>query len=183
MTKETMDFKQLRRPLRADEIDFRVGATHYYKNKAYATLVPYKDARVDMNILDEAMGPEYWQASYQRDSKEVLQCSIGIYNDKIQQWVWKSSNGVESNMEKEKGEYSDAFKRAGFMWGIGRELYDLPRITVQLQDGEYETYQSNGNVRIKVSGFFKPNYWDWTVTAEEITASDRNGQQRLSVKR
>ena len=80
-----------------------------------------------MEILDEAVGPMNWQVKYARDTKGVLQCSIGIRDEISGEWVWKkTSNGTESDYEKEKGEYSDAFKRAGFMWGIGRTLYNFP---------------------------------------------------------
>ena len=96
------------RTLRADELDCRVGTC----NEKGFTLLLYKDARCDQNILDETVGAENWQ----RDHKEVkgnLYC------------------GVESNTEKEKGEASDSFKRACFNWGIGRELYTSPFIYIK----------------------------------------------------
>lgn len=111
------------RPLRADEIDVRVGGV-YDKGM---TMLLYKNARVDMQILDETVGEMNWQ----RDHKEVkgnLYCGIGIWDDKKEQWIWKWDCGTESNTEKEKGESSDAFKRAGFNIGIGRELYTAPFI-------------------------------------------------------
>lgn len=111
------------RALRADEIEVRVGQI-YEKG---ATMLLYKNARVDMAILDEEFGPENWQ----RDHKEIkgnLYCGIGVWNDKAKTWVWKWDCGTESYTEKEKGEASDSFKRAGFNWGIGRELYTAPFI-------------------------------------------------------
>ena len=129
------------RPLRADEIEVRVGAV----GAKGATMLLYKNARVDMAILDETFGAENWQ----RDHKEVkgnLYCGIGIWDDKKACWVWKWDCGTESNTEKEKGEASDSFKRAGTNWGIGRELYTspfifLPVATVEYKQGNYTKYK------------------------------------------
>jgi len=167
------------RKLRVDEIDFRVGMIKKSANGAFCTLLAYKDARVDMAMLDEEFGQMYWQSEYKRDSKGVLQCGIGVFCQVNNQWVWKWSNGIESNTEKQKGEYSDAFKRAGFMWGIGRELYDMPTLFVNLKQDEY--YEQNG--KVKQSNKFKPNDWEWTITDEVVQAKDANGVRvNVSVK-
>ena len=111
------------RPLKANEIEVRVGGVY----KTGITFLLYKNARVDMDILDETLDCEYWQ----RDHKEVkgnMYCGIGIYNGMLKEWIWKWDCGTESFAEKEKGESSDSFKRAGFCWGIGRELYTAPFI-------------------------------------------------------
>ena len=113
------------RTLKASEIDVRVGNVQ----KNGYTLLLYKDARCDMNILDETVGAENWQ----RDHKEIkgnLYCGVGIWDEKKSQWVWKWDCGTESNTEKEKGEASDSFKRACVNLGIGRELYTSPVIKV-----------------------------------------------------
>jgi hypothetical protein len=97
-------------------------------------LLLYKTARTDMTILDETVGAENWQAKFY-EHKGILFCSLGInvnYDkpDKEPLWVWKDDAGVESNTEAEKGNASDARKRAGFSWGIGRCLYSSPFIWV-----------------------------------------------------
>lgn len=97
-------------------------------------LLLYKNARVDMNILDETVGVDNWQNKFY-EHKGILFCSLGIntnYADKSlsDRWVWKDDAGVESNTEAEKGNASDARKRAGFAWGIGRELYTSPFIWI-----------------------------------------------------
>lgn len=146
----------------------RLGRNHIYFKPAqlyadkstnvYASILAYKDARVDMEVLDEVVGPGNWQNKYERDSKGILQCGIGIYiND---QWIWKWSNGVPSDFEGEKGEYSDSFKRAGFMWGIGRDLYDFPNIRVVMNEKEY--YMKDGKPR--ATGYFRPNEWEWDIS-------------------
>jgi hypothetical protein len=161
------------RKLRVDEIDFRVGTIGKSANGAYCTLLAYKDARVDMSMLDEVFGRDLWQNEYKRDSKGVLQCGIGIYNKDINQWIWKWSNGTESNTEKEKGEYSDALKRAGFVVGIGRELYDVPTLFVNLTKDEF--FEKDGKVR--QTSKFKPNEWSWEITDQHVKASDSTGQR------
>lgn len=106
------------RALRPSEVDVRIGTVS--KSGAGVSLLLYKDARCDMNILDEAVGPLNWQRTHTRDNSN---CTVSIWNEKIGQWVSKEDTGTESNTEKEKGLASDSFKRACFNWGIGRELY------------------------------------------------------------
>lgn len=167
-----MSEKTLSRPLDRSEIDFRVGSVIKSGEKCYATILAYKDARVDMKLLDEVFGCLCWQTRYERDSKGVLQCGIGVYNPAIKDWVWKWSNGSESNAEAEKGEYSDAFKRAGFMWGIGRHLYDEGEIFIELKPEEY-TVADN---RAKATNKLKPNKWEWLIVDGEVrSAKDKNG--------
>jgi hypothetical protein len=116
------------RGLRPDEIDVRVGSV----GKKGASLLLYKDARCDMNILDETYGPEGWQRKHEVINGN-LYCGIGIWNKEIGEWVWKWDCGTESYTEKEKGEASDSFKRAAFNIGIGRELYTAGFIFVNCE--------------------------------------------------
>lgn len=112
------------RALEADEIDVRV--SRIVEDKGVWLLL-YKDARCDMRILDEVVGPENWQREhYEVKGRMFCRVGISIYGE----WVWKSDCGVESNTESEKGESSDSFKRACFCWGVGRELYTAPDIWV-----------------------------------------------------
>lgn len=109
------------RKLRADEIDCRISTI----NKAYVKLLLYKDARVDQNILDEAVEPMNWQRHHSRDNAN---CVVAIWDKDKCQWIEKEDTGKESYTEAEKGLASDSFKRACFNWGIGRELYTAPDI-------------------------------------------------------
>jgi len=159
---KTVNLELLNRPLNREHIDFKIAQVTETNNAVWASILAYKDARTDMQILDDAVGPMNWQVKYQRDTKGVLQCSIGIWDPEkgIGDWVWKTSNGVESDYESEKGEYSDAFKRAGFMWGIGRQLYDFPQIWVQLNEKDY--YRKDN--KVKASSRLRPNEWRWTIS-------------------
>lgn len=136
------------RDLKSNEIDVRVSQV----GKDWLTLLLYKDARVDMNILDETVKPENWQ----RDHKELkgnIYCGISIWDEEKKQWITKWDAGKESNTEAEKGEASDSFKRAGTNWGIGRELYTSPMIFIPIEDvdGEinYITSDKNGKTTVK----------------------------------
>ena len=111
------------RPLRADEIEVRVGQVR----QNGVMLLLYKDARCDMNILDETVGPLNWQRTH---SRENANCTVSIYDDQKNQWISKEDTGTKSNTEEEKGLASDSFKRACVNWGIGRELYTAPFIWV-----------------------------------------------------
>lgn len=118
------------RTLRAEEIN--VKPRQIFGGKALLLL--YKDARVDMDILDEEYTPSGWQ----RKHKEIngnLFCTIEVW-DKEKGWVAKEDVGIESDIEKQKGEASDSFKRAGTNWGIGRELYTTPPIWITLKKDE-----------------------------------------------
>ena len=115
------------RDLRANEIDVRVGMC----TEKGCVLLLYKDARCDMNILDETVGTLNWQRMHTRDNAN---CIVSIWDVEKQQWIDKEDTGTESNTEKEKGLASDSFKRACFNWGIGRELYSSPFIFVKAND-------------------------------------------------
>lgn len=106
------------RPLRADEVQARVNTV---SAKGH-TLLLYKDARCDQDILDETVGPMNWQRRHY-EVKGNMYCSVGIRDSDTGEWTWKDDCGTESNTEAQKGEASDSFKRACVNWGIGRELY------------------------------------------------------------
>ena len=117
-----MDFRNLTE----DEIECRVQSV---KQNGLVLLL-YKNARCDMNILDETVGAENWQRDHY-ECKGNLFCRVGILTSPgDERWVFKSDCGVESNTEAQKGEASDSFKRACFNWGIGRELYTAPFIWI-----------------------------------------------------
>lgn len=115
------------RLLKADEIEVKVKQV---KENGSVFLL-YKTARTDMDLLDETVKPHLWQSDY-KVVNDNLYAGIGICCSG--EWVWKWDCGIESRADGEgnekKGEASDAFKRAGFKWGIGRELYTSPFIWI-----------------------------------------------------
>ena len=160
------------RLLNADEIECRVSTFNAEKG---LSLLLYKDARVDQNILDETVGPDRWQRRHELINGNLF-CNVGIRftrEDGTSEWVWKQDVGTESYTEKEKGQASDSFKRACFNWGIGRELYTAPFIWIK-PDNFTVSNGKNGPTtydRFDVSGI---EYTDGTISWLEITNTKIN---------
>lgn len=119
------------RGLYPDEVECRIGQVS--KSGKGLSLLLYKTSRTDMALLDETFGPMNWRCRYE-EVKGVLNCTLSVYDADKGLWIDKQAAGTESNMESEKGESSDALKRAGFLWGIGRELYTAPFIWIKAED-------------------------------------------------
>lgn len=128
------------RNLKAKEIECRVGTI----NEKGLTLLLYKNARVDQDLLDETVGPYNWKREH---SRENANCIVSLWDDEKQQWIAKEDTGTESNTEKEKGLASDSFKRACFNWGIGRELYTAPFIWIPADRFSLETRNNRPTTR------------------------------------
>ena len=169
------DLKKLAEPLEISDIDFRIKSI---TTTGYAVILAYKDARVDQRRLDEVVGAENWQKDYKVINNNLF-CGIGIKCGN--EWVWKWDVGIESNKEKEKGEASDAQKRAGFAWGIGRELYDYPFIGIQLNKDEYGIEGG----KAKQAASLRLNSWIWESSFDNgkllsLKATDTRGVRRFS---
>jgi len=124
--------KRLAEPFPVNRIHWRVGVTTQDKKKGIA--LAYLDARDVMKRLDDVCGI-YWQCRYPFTGC----CEIGIHEsilgggDKVgDPWLWRANGAGETNVEAEKGQFSDAFKRAAVMWNVGRYLYALPNVWVEL---------------------------------------------------
>jgi hypothetical protein len=166
------------RKLLASEIDCRVATVKQPDkdgNGGGVSILLYKDARVDMRLLDEVYGAMGWKREHQvLDGR--LYCTISVYDSKNNQWISKQDVGVESYTEKEKGQASDSFKRAGFNWGIGRELYTAPFIWLNLSKNEWRKSVQGGlqpNINVTVS--------DIQYDGDDICSLvlvDRNGAER-----
>ena len=140
------------RKLTANDVEARVQSC----DENGFILLLYKNARCDMNILDETVGALNWQREHY-EVKGNLFCRVGIKNG---DWVWKADCGTESNTEKEKGESSDSFKRACFNWGIGRELYTAPKTKIK---GCTKQIKRNGKE------VWVPDYYAFDVVEMEVT--------------
>lgn len=133
------------RKLRADELQIKCTDTKF---KGSATLLIYKDARVDQKVLDETVTPMRWQKDYKEIDGKIY-CGVGIKNADNGEWIWKWDCGTEGNFEAEKSEASDAFKRACFNWGLGRELYDTPKLKIKCPDNYYYNDKMNMTFTVK----------------------------------
>lgn len=166
------------RALQASEIDCRIQSIGQNKTGAVGTtILLYKDARVDMNILDETVGAMNWQREHSVVNGN-LYCTISIWDEEKKQWVSKSDVGTESNTEKEKGQASDSFKRAGFNWGIGRELYSAPFVYIQLDKSEYS--ERNGKLTSNAKFKVKDIAYDENRNIVKLVVVDSKGKVRYT---
>lgn len=139
------------RTLTADEIECRVAQVGKSNKGFWCSLLLYKDARCDQRLLDEVVGCFRWKREHELINGNLF-CTVSIKDDSGE-WVSKQDVGTESNTEKEKGQASDAFKRACFNWGLGRELYTSPKIFVTLSDKE--VYEDKGKYKVSPRVSFK----------------------------
>ena len=118
--------RKLAEPFNDEDVFWRVDRSF----GDWARVLCYLDARAVMDRLDAAVGPQNWQDKYHETAsgKNVCKLSIRVNYD----WVTKSDGAGNTNIEGDKGGLSDAFKRAGVKWGIGRHLYSLGDTTVNL---------------------------------------------------
>ena len=160
--------------LTAADIECRVGQVGAGKTgKVHTSLLLYKDARVDMRILDDVFGVMGWQREHDLITGNLF-CSILIWDDDKKQWIRKQDVGTESNTEKEKGQASDSFKRAGVNVGIGRELYTAPKISVELSESEYSVDKDKPNDKPKIKPYVR-------FHVKEIQYNDRREVSYLTI--
>lgn len=117
--------------LTPDDIEIRIGQIN--KQKKWLTLLLYKNARVDMQILDDVFGTCGWKRTHKMIGNNLV-CTLSIWDDDKKEWVEKEDVGTEGNIEVEKSTFSDALKRAAVSAGIGRELYSSPPIRIYPPD-------------------------------------------------
>ena len=146
-----MELNNLSKPLEIQDIDFRVQSIN---KGGYATILAYKDARVDIKRLNEVCGVLGWQREHTRDNRN---CIISIWDKENKQWVSKEDTGTESMADSQKGLASDSFKRACFNLGIGIELYDYPIIQIKLNPNEFKIE----NQKVKQTWDLKLKEWRW----------------------
>jgi len=181
-----IDLKKLSEAIPIEQVDFRVQSI---SKTGWAILLAYKDARVDQDRLDYVVGQDNWEKEYELIDAQLF-CKVGIWSESKNRFVWKQDVGVESTHEKEKGRASDAFKRACFNWGIGRELYDYPLILVKLNEDEFYLVGDKAKASFK----FHLKEWIWhckrtesdeqgKTFIETLKAIDEKGGERFSYLR
>lgn len=153
------------RKLKANELQCKCTDTKF---KGSATILIYKDARVDQRVLDETVSPMHWQKDYKEIDGKIY-CGVAIKDKDTNEWIWKWDCGTEGNFEAEKSEASDAFKRACFNWGLGRELYDTPKIKIKCPDNYYY------NDKLTMTFSVKSIEWD-DNTLTDLVIVDKFGK-------
>lgn len=167
------------RTLKANEIDCRIQSLNEKNGNVGAVVLLYKDARVDMRLLDEVVGAMNWKREHTIIG-DRLYCTVSIYNEHIYDWVGKSDVGTESNTEREKGQASDSFKRACFNWGIGRELYSAPFIYIKLQKGEWYPGK-DGKPKSNAKFTVKEIEYDENRNISKLIIVDNKGSVRFTM--
>jgi len=173
-----VDISKLQEPLKVHELDFRIQSIN---KGGYATILAYKNARVDINRLNSICGRLGWERSHSRDNRN---CTVSIWDDEKSHWVSKEDTGKESIAEAQKGLASDSFKRACFNWGIGIELYDFPVIQVKLTPKEFKV---DGD-KAKATWELKLKEWTWFLRSGEggevcqLAVRDNSGNVRFNYK-
>lgn len=170
------------RNLKAEEIECRVNQIQ----GNWCSLLLYKDARCDMNILDETIGDLNWK----RDHKELkgnIYCGVSIYDENKKEWITKWDAGAETYTEKEKGEASDSFKRACVNFGIGRELYTSPSIFIlprkdMVKKGKEQEFYKNDKDKYETKTRFSVEYIDYDKNnaIKDLIIRDDKGHIRFS---
>ena len=178
-----MILTELKKPLSIDMVEFRIAREIQFKKNEggkeiesmLINVLPYKNARVDMEVLDNAVGQFNWKREHTRDNKN---CVVSIYDSDKKEWISKEDTGTESYADAQKGLASDSFKRACFNWGIGRELYSYPNITIFLNKGEFYNGKTNNQ--------FKNDFrnWIWFSQFKEdklsyLACKDSKGKARF----
>ena len=87
-----MNISKLSEPLSVSDIEFRIQSIN---NGGYATILAYKDARVDQQRLDDVCGPLNWKREHTRDNRN---CIVSIWDDDKKQWVGKEDTGTKEDM-------------------------------------------------------------------------------------
>lgn len=152
-----MSIKELRLSLQKEfpknEVKWRLQQSGVGKNGFWAQAIAYIDARAVMDRLDEQVGVNNWSDRYIKHD-DCVECTISLFIDG--KWIDKSDVGEFTNIEKNKGGYSDAFKRAAVKWGIGRYLYEIPTTFVdcQQQRDDKNGFSNYGQTKDK-----KKFYW------------------------
>lgn len=160
-----------------DMIDFRVQSI---SEKGWCTVLAYKDARYDMKMLDMIVGCMNWGCDY-KEFKGTLFCGVWIRDPETKEQIWKWNAGSPSNTDAAKGEASDAFKRACFLWGIGRDLYDLPVIRFKLEPNEFRVIDRGGKKIGQATWDFVLKKYKWEYNEKgTLFAQDNHGRLRYN---
>lgn len=131
----TIDLKALAAPFPASKISWRVGSTNAKKmapaKPTKGIGLAYIDARDVMKRLNDVCGAENWMCEYPvANGKTSCRISIRINGE----WIYKENGAGDSQVEAEKGAFSDALKRAAVVWGIGMYLYDVENVWVDIDE-------------------------------------------------
>ena len=127
---------KLSQPFEDKDIEWRLQWTNDDKTSGRAG--PYVTNRAIQARLDSVVGIGGWKNEYipwHSDGKKQSQiCGISIYFEDKKEWITKYDGAEDSDIEPIKGGLSDSMKRAAVQWGIGRYLYEMDAVYVNLDN-------------------------------------------------
>jgi len=137
-------------PFPFEEVEAKIQVNSGDKKSGLAVF--YLDSRAIQNRLDKAVGALNWSNSFSTWQENAQICGISIYNQSIGEWVTKHDGADNSKIEAIKGGLTDAFKRAAVLWGIGRYLYQIDGVWVEIeQRGNSSIIKENQKGKLKAT--------------------------------
>lgn len=128
---------ELARPFAPEDLEWRLQRTFESGSKTLGIAVPYVTNRAIMNRLDAVVGPENWYNEFKpwhaAGKKEAQICGISIFFEDKKGFITKWDGAEDSDIEPVKGGLSDSMKRAAVQWGIGRVLYNMDTVIVDVE--------------------------------------------------
>ena len=124
---------ELAMPFAPEDLEWRLQKAE--ESGKWGIAVPYVTNRAIMGRLDDVVGPENWCNEFRPwhgDGKKQAQlCGISIrFGDAF---LTKWDGAEDSDIEPIKGGLSDSMKRAAVQWGIGRVLYNMGTVIVEVE--------------------------------------------------
>lgn len=157
--------QKLQAPFASKDIEWRVSHSGMSKGRKWAMVLAYVTNRAIQNRLDDVFGPGGWKNEY-HDFQGGILCTISCYING--QWVSKTDGAERTDIESFKGGLSNAMKRCGSQWGIGRYLYNLDSMYVEVFDQKKPGAQYINDKKNQIQGYWlPPQLPNWALPPEE----------------
>ena len=141
---------KLQAPFTYEEVEAKIQVTT--KDKTKGMVVFYLDSRAIQSRLDVTVGPFNWSNHYSSWQDKAQICGISIYDKEREEWIAKYDGAENTGIEAVKGGLTDAFKRAAVLWGIGRYLYQMDGVWVEIeQRGNSSVIKDNQQCKLKAA--------------------------------
>jgi len=159
---------KLRTPFPEEDIEWRVQQQGLSKGLPWALVLAYVTNRAIMDRLDETIGAENWTNDFTQSPNGGVLCTLGVRVD--DSWVYKTDGADNTEVERVKGGLSNAMKRAGVQWGIGRYLYKLPTT--------FADFNTSGRFKTRIDG--DPYRWNPPRLTEEFLPPSKENKTKTN---
>ncbi len=126
----------LAKPFAPEDLEWRLQRTFTSGGDTMGVAVPYVTNRAIQSRLDDVVGLNNWHNDYKpwhgTDKKDSQICGISIFFED-RGWITKWDGAEDTDIEPIKGGLSDSMKRAAVQWGIGRVLYNMDVVFVDVE--------------------------------------------------